>query len=124
MRRVVISGIAAFFTAASVCALDYHARIEHVADHRDSYAIMFQGRTISAPAWSCSLIAERRADANPSAMLAAGPTIIPPDTAVVAIEPGVDRAGNVYWCRVWVSDSDGNRVAAELLISVVLPRGR
>lgn len=116
--------IAALVVGTSALAQDtrFHAIVTHIADHRDTYRILYPGRTVTTASWSCTIADRVVPDADPSAMLTAGPTVQPPDTVTVQIEPGLTRLGNTYHCRVWATTADGDRVAAEILILVRMPR--
>lgn len=102
---------------------------------RDTYAVRFLGRTLTAGSVEIILRKRVTADASPLGMLVAGPTIVG-DTVSVALAPntgcsvGVQcRAGNEYQIRFQATDSEGNTptanacfvVAAQALRTGVAP---
>jgi hypothetical protein len=117
----MIRTLAALLLAAPAWALDYHARIEHVPDVRDTYWVVYPARTVTSATWTCRLIDAKRPDADPSGMLAGGPTVTASDTVTVAVLPGTQRAGNTYHCRVRATDTMFNTPTAEILIRVTYP---
>lgn len=117
MMRVLLISL----LATPAWALDYHATIEHVPDVRDTYWVVYPARTVTSATWTCRLIDAKRPDADPSGMLAAGPTVTASDTVTVAVLPGTGRVGNTYHCRVRATDTMGNTPTAEILIRVTYP---
>lgn len=108
---------------ASRCiALTYHASFEQLPDVRETYIVIYAERQLTTASAECRLLTQRSTDPNPSGMIAAGPTLVGIDRVAIAFLPGLERRGNIYWCRVRGIDADGNTPTAEIRIYVTEPR--